>query len=43
MSRKQKVAGTAVYGTVYTVVGEDGGREPSSYPILKLFKTMPIK
>jgi hypothetical protein len=26
-------AGTAVYGTVRTVVWEDGGREPSSYPI----------
>jgi len=25
--------GTAVYGTVRTVVWEDGGREPSSYPI----------
>jgi hypothetical protein len=33
MSRKRKVTGTAVYGTVCTVVGEDGGREPSSYPI----------
>ena len=33
MSRKRKVTGTAVYGTVRTVVGEDGGREPSSYPI----------
>ena len=27
------MAGTAVYGTVCTVVREDGGREPSSYPI----------
>ena len=27
------LAGTAVYGTVRTVVWEDGGREPSSYPI----------
>jgi len=26
--------GTAVYGTVRTVVWEDGGREPSSYPIV---------
>jgi hypothetical protein len=34
MSRKRRMAGTAVYGTVRTVVGEDGGREPSSYPIL---------
>ena len=33
MSQKRKVTGTAVYGTVCTVVGEDGGREPSSYPI----------
>jgi hypothetical protein len=33
MSRKRRMAGTAVYGTVRTVVGEDGGREPSSYPI----------
>jgi hypothetical protein len=33
MSRKRRTAGTAVYGTVRTVVGEDGGREPSSYPI----------
>ena len=36
MSRKRRVAGTAVYGTVRTVVWEDGGREPSSYPILRL-------
>ena len=28
------MAGTAVYGTVRTVVWEDGGREPSSYPIV---------
>ena len=34
MSRKRKVTGTAVYGTVCAVVGEDGGREPSSYPIM---------
>jgi hypothetical protein len=27
------MAGTAVYGTVCTVVREDGGREPSSYPM----------
>jgi hypothetical protein len=33
MSQKRKVTGTAVYGTVCAVVGEDGGREPSSYPI----------
>ena len=26
-------AGTAVYGTVRTVVWEDGGRKPSSYPM----------
>jgi len=32
-SIKLRVAGTAVYGTVCTVVREDGGREPSSYPI----------
>jgi hypothetical protein len=37
MSRKRRMAGTAVYGTVRTVVGEDGGREPSSYPIGFLF------
>ena len=33
MSGKQNVARTALYGTVCTVVWEDGGREPSSYPI----------
>jgi hypothetical protein len=33
MSRKRRMAGTAVYGTVRTVVREDGGRKPSSYPI----------
>jgi hypothetical protein len=33
MSTKLKMTGTAVYGTVCTVVREDGGREPSSYPI----------
>ena len=27
------MAGTAVYGTVRTVLWEDGGRKPSSYPI----------
>ena len=27
------LAGTAVYGTVRTVVWEDGGREAASYPI----------
>ena len=26
--------GTAVYGTVRTVVWEDGGGDPASYPIL---------
>ena len=26
-----------MYGTVRTVVWEDGGREPASYPILKYF------
>jgi hypothetical protein len=36
MSRKRRMAGTAVYGTVRTVVREDGGREPSSYPIVGL-------
>ncbi|MEJ2726640.1 MAG: hypothetical protein P8175_18800 [Deltaproteobacteria bacterium] len=39
MSRKRRMAGTAVYGTVRTVVGEDGGRKPSSYPILESVKT----
>ena len=33
ISTKRKVTGTAVYGTVRTVVREDGGRKPSSYPI----------
>jgi len=33
ISIKRKVTGTAVYGTVCTVVWEDGGCEPSSYPI----------
>jgi hypothetical protein len=33
MSRKRKETGTVVYGTVSTVVREDGGRELSSYPI----------
>ena len=32
-SRKWRMTGTAVYGTVCTVVREDGGRKPSSYPI----------
>ena len=27
------LAGTAVYGTVRTVVWEDGGSDPASYPI----------
>jgi len=27
------LAGTAVYGTVRTVVWEDGGGDPASYPI----------
>ena len=27
------LTGTAVYGTVRTVVWEDGGRNPASYPI----------
>ena len=27
------LTGTAVYGTVRTVVWEDGGRKPASYPI----------
>jgi hypothetical protein len=42
MSRKRRTAGTAVYGTVRTVVGEDGGREPSSYPIQKFKPGKPI-
>ena len=33
MSRELEMTGTAVYGTVCAVVWEDGGREPSSYPI----------
>ncbi|MHB1012696.1 MAG: nucleotidyltransferase family protein, partial [Desulfobacteria bacterium] len=33
MSPKCKTTGTAVYGTVRTVVWEDGGREAPSYPI----------
>ena len=33
MSRELEMAGTAVYGTVCAVVWEDGGREPSSYPM----------
>ena len=32
------LAGTAVYGTVRTVVWEDGGREAPSYPILSYSK-----
>ncbi len=28
------MTGTAVYGTVRTVVWEDGGGNPASYPIL---------
>ena len=32
-STKRGTAGTAVYGTVRTVVWEDGGREAPSYPI----------
>jgi hypothetical protein len=32
--------GTAVYGTVRTVVWEDGGRKPSSYPIPKTFRNL---
>ena len=28
------LAGTAVYGTVRTVVWEDGGGDPASYPIV---------
>jgi len=34
--------GTAVYGTVRTVVWEDGGREPSSYPIAHILWFMVI-
>ncbi len=30
------MSGTAVYGTVRTVVWEDGGRKAPSYPILEL-------
>jgi hypothetical protein len=33
ISTKRKMTGTAVYGTVRTVVWEDGGGNPSSYPI----------
>jgi len=29
------LTGTAVYGTVRTVVWEDGGGDPASYPIEK--------
>ena len=29
------LTGTAVYGTVRTVVWEDGGSNPASYPILR--------
>ena len=29
----EMLAGTAVYGTVRTVVWEDGGGDPTSYPI----------
>ena len=32
---KADVSGTAVYGTVRTVVWEDGGGDPASYPIAK--------
>jgi hypothetical protein len=30
------MTGTAVYGTVRTVVWEDGGGNPASYPIVNL-------
>jgi len=30
------MTGTAVYGTVRTVVWEDGGGNPASYPIMDL-------
>jgi len=32
------MTGTAVYGTVRTVVWEDGGGNPASYPIWKTKK-----
>jgi hypothetical protein len=35
------MAGTAVYGTVCTVVREDGGREPSSYPMCAIVFQQP--
>ncbi|MCX5896219.1 MAG: hypothetical protein NTZ51_10370 [Proteobacteria bacterium] len=35
-------AGTAVYGTVRTVVWEDGGRKPSSYPIFLSVSFTPL-
>jgi hypothetical protein len=31
------LAGTAVYGTVRTVVWEDGGGDPASYPIVRTY------
>ena len=41
MSRELEMAGIAVYGTVCAVVWEDGGCEPSSYPILHAIYGMP--
>jgi len=35
--RLQRTSGTAVYGTVRTVVWEDGGGDPASYPIWAVF------
>ena len=34
LTMKVMLTGTAVYGTVCTVVWEDGGSNPASYPIL---------
>ena len=34
LTMKVMLTGTAVYGTVCTVVWEDGGSNPASYPIV---------
>ena len=35
------LTGTAVYGTVRTVVWEDGGSNPASYPIPQYVQNIP--
>ena len=37
------MTGTAVYGTVRTVVWEDGGGDPASYPINSVIQTQNLR